>query len=101
MYSELLHYVKLLEKIKKQGSVTPEIRKQILKSQSKIIKIKNRVDSFSKDYDNDSEIRKKLRKTLIKITIANYYIKRMQEKIKDLPGVNDLFIELQNKGMRK
>ncbi len=98
MHKELLKYVGHLEKIKKLGRITPELKQKIFLSQKKIIAIRNSADSYSKEFDNNVEVRKKLRKTLINITIANYYIKRLQEKIRHLPGVKQLFAELRTRG---
>lgn len=98
MQEQLLIHVRLLKQIEQKGKVTPELEKKVLSTQKKIISIKNRVDSYGAEYDNDTEIRKKLRKTLISISITNYYIKRVQEKIKNMPGVKRLFSKLRKRG---
>mgnify|MGYP001550983737 CR=1 FL=1 len=101
MYKQLIEYVKLLREIEKKGKVTPGLERDILNTQKTIISIRKSVDKFGEDYDTDPKIRKKLRKTLINISIANYYIKRMQERIKKIHGVKELFIKLRNRGKGK
>jgi hypothetical protein len=99
MADQLSKYVKIFQEIKKEQAVSLENHKNVLKIQDQINIIHARVKSFPESLDNDTEIREKLKDTLIKIELYHVYIIKLQNEIKNIAGTEALFNELKKRGI--
>ena len=93
----LYRYALVLERIKKNNSITGMDKSLLIQYQTEITALHKKAGTFGEEYERKSEIRKKLRDILIKITIAQTHIVQMQNQIKNISGASELFSDLQSR----